>query len=184
MKTTLSTLLMLSLAFSWLFGCMSGYQRSTIGVPLDRGKVAQIQQGVTTLKEVLAWFGPPDFIIDGTQRMPDTRSMGAAYGANPVSPTLFFGTTPIRPRLLTSPEGTVILIYISAELFNRFVLGGNRSQTGISPLGSTFLFGRPAFPGRTRRNSAASISSLKRSLPRTRHRFTLSRISCSRAGSN
>ncbi|MGH8065517.1 MAG: hypothetical protein ACRERE_09815 [Candidatus Entotheonellia bacterium] len=105
-------------------------------------KVAQIQPGVTTLKDVLAWFGPPDFIIDGTQRIPDTRSMGAAYGANPVSPTLFFGTNPIRPRFLTSPEGTVILIYICAELSNRFVLAGGAGTGGqeISEADELFIF--------------------------------------------
>ena len=134
MKTVLYTLSTLSLVFSGLIGCsVSINQKSTIGIPLDHKEVARIQRGVTTLKEVLAWFGPPDFIIDGTQHIPNARTMGAAYSANPVGMYLF-GIDPIKPRLLTSPEGTVILIYTSVDVSNRadvvLAVGGGGQKAG------------------------------------------------------
>ncbi|MCI0400376.1 MAG: hypothetical protein L0Z68_03615 [Gammaproteobacteria bacterium] len=52
-----------------LTGCMTSAQtlRLAPGVPFDRGKIAGIKPGVTTFSEVLNWFGPPDYIIDGTK---------------------------------------------------------------------------------------------------------------------
>ncbi|MCI0561459.1 MAG: hypothetical protein MN733_23475 [Nitrososphaera sp.] len=41
------------------------------GVPFDRTNITRLKAGVTTLSEVLDWFGPPDKIIDGTQKIPE-----------------------------------------------------------------------------------------------------------------
>lgn len=86
---TLTAVSLLSL----LPSCMVFHMSTQVGIPLDRHKIALIEPGATHLAQILEWFGPPDYIIDGTQQMPDVSS-----GMQ--------GT-----RTLTAPEGTVILIY-------------------------------------------------------------------------
>lgn len=92
-----------------LTGCMTSAQTFKLapGVPLDRSKIALIKAGVTTLSEVLDWFGPPDYIIDGTKRM-----------LEPIPPPYFLFhpiETSVPTRVLTAPEGTVILVYAVRE---------------------------------------------------------------------
>ncbi len=73
----------------WLGGCL------VIDTTwLDNAKVKSITPGTTTLFEVLALLGPPDAIIDGTQRVDG----------------------PNGPRVMSSPEGSVILYYLSGAL--------------------------------------------------------------------
>ncbi len=38
-----------------------------VGAPFDASKLNEVQVGVTDLRDILDWLGPPDFIIDGTQ---------------------------------------------------------------------------------------------------------------------
>jgi len=92
------------------FGCVIGHRSiTTFGNPLDQGKISLIKPGATTLGEILTWFGPPDFIIDGSQRIVDTQSLIAGYSAKP-------NQYPIPTRTLASPEGMVILIYIHKKI--------------------------------------------------------------------
>ncbi len=69
-----------------------------IGAPFDVSKLDEVQVGVTDLRDILEWFGPPDFIIDGTQEILD-RQGGLAAGLQ------------LPTRTLSAPEGTVILLY-------------------------------------------------------------------------
>jgi hypothetical protein len=54
--------------------------------------------GVTSLRDILAWFGPPEYIIDGTQTIPETHPA-------------FFPGVQIPTRVLSSREGEVLLVY-------------------------------------------------------------------------
>jgi hypothetical protein len=68
---------------------------------------------------------------------------------------------------------------------------GNRDQArtdALSALASSScalhrFLGLPGFPNRTRRAKVASIASLKRSVPKTRHWLRVARISCNRPAS-
>lgn len=77
------------------------------GAPLDRTKIARLKPGITTLSEVLGWFGPPDKIIDGTQTIPEPIP---PPGFSDVSDSRIEKTVPTR--VLTAPEGMVILVYV------------------------------------------------------------------------
>jgi hypothetical protein len=78
--------------------CMMFKATTRVGSPLDLGKLKEVQAGVTDLRDILEWFGPPDHIIDGTQEIIDEQG-----GA---TPGLQFAT-----RTLSAPEGAVILLY-------------------------------------------------------------------------
>lgn len=99
-----ATLIVLIVTFS-LTGCIT-HRTITVGIPVDKSKVALIKPGITTFSEILEWFGPPDYIIDGTQRMVDEAAR--IPGDSPYKP--------IPTRTLTSPEGMVILIYSNATI--------------------------------------------------------------------
>jgi hypothetical protein len=103
-------LILLTLACIGLAGCVSLRQKTIVGVPLDPELVSRIKPGSTGVEEVLRSLGPPDYVVEGTQRMPNADALGTAHSVNPVGP-LDLWTTPIKPRILTPPERTVILIY-------------------------------------------------------------------------
>jgi hypothetical protein len=134
------TLMLLCLLLPGLTGCFfSAHGKSTVGAPLDREKAAQIQPGITSLKEVLSWFGPPDFIIDGTQRIPNAEAIVTAYGSKlwPIIPW----SNAIKPRSLTSPEGTVLCIYQYIEYAEKADFGGIIAIGGGGPReGELFVF--------------------------------------------
>lgn len=65
-------------------------------------EIGLIKPGETTFSEILDWFGPPHFVIDGTQEMLDVEAVMASK-----SPWIGFLPT----RTLTAPEGMVILVY-------------------------------------------------------------------------
>ena len=90
-----------------LVGCGTVFMKATTGLPLDKSKIKRIMPGVTTFSEILAWLGPPDFIIDGTQRMVDE--------AAPISDL----SAPVATRTLASPDGEVILIYSNPSMVGR-----------------------------------------------------------------
>lgn len=84
--------------------------RSTMapGDPLDQGKIALIEPARTTFTEILAWLAPPDYIIDGTQRIPEALPVPYTSTSDYYR---FANAAYIPTRSLTAPEGTVILIY-------------------------------------------------------------------------
>jgi len=69
-----------------------------VGAPRDVSKLNEIQEGVTDLRDILEWFGPPDLIIDGTQEIFDQQSG-------------FQSSAQLPTRTLTAHEGTVVLLY-------------------------------------------------------------------------
>ena len=82
-----------------LNGCIAVKVESTHGSALDTKQIDSIKPGITKFSDILEWFGPPDFIIDGTQQIVDfERSSGMVYGS-------------ISTRTLTAPDEMVILIY-------------------------------------------------------------------------
>jgi len=102
-----------------LTGCT--VMKASGGTTLDKNEVALIKPGVTTFSEVLAWFGPPDSIIDGTQTglgpvhypveinnsFKATAAADLRAGRRPV-----IGVTKFEPiGVYTAPEGMVILSY-------------------------------------------------------------------------
>ncbi len=54
----------LVLGTSLLFGCVIGTYSE--GMPVDSGKVADIQPGTTTKADLLEWFGPPSNFSDAS----------------------------------------------------------------------------------------------------------------------
>ena len=87
-----------------LTGCMSFNQKLKSGISLSNDKILLIELGKTNFSEILERFGPPDYIIDGTQKILDTE---AAFGGGGLS----YIYNPIPTRTLISPDGMVILIY-------------------------------------------------------------------------
>jgi hypothetical protein len=96
-----------------LNGCGAVYGTITVGRRLDAAKLAQIKPGVTTMAEILQWFGPPDYVVDGRQTVIDEPAFLAE------TPMDFKAShRPLRPvpmRALRAPEGSVILIYSAVE---------------------------------------------------------------------
>ncbi|MCI0560201.1 MAG: hypothetical protein MN733_17065 [Nitrososphaera sp.] len=88
------------------------------GEPFDRNNITRLKPGVTTLSEVLGWFGPPDKIIDGTQSMPEPIP---PPGFSDVSERSIEKTVPTR--VLTAPEGMVILVYVERAGYNHYSAG-------------------------------------------------------------
>jgi len=92
------TALLTSMFCGCVFHVRAGSQR------FDEQRVGHIVPSVTTMTEIFDSFGPPDFIIDGTQRVVDTESVLYQYKLQTL-PT----------RVVTAPQGTVILIYAGGE---------------------------------------------------------------------
>lgn len=93
-------LIIVATVFSSCASCTVLSTTLRLSGPLDVSKVSEIQAGVTDLRDILEWFGPPDFIVDGTQEIYDQKG-GVMSG-------LHFPT-----RTLSAPEGTVIFLYSS-----------------------------------------------------------------------
>lgn len=91
-----------------LSGCVGVHGTIQLGRPLDPVKLARIVPGATTFREVLTWFGPPDYIIDGTKSVLDEAKFWAEM---PTIGSLPLRSIPTRP--LRAPSGSVILIYNS-----------------------------------------------------------------------
>lgn len=90
-----------------LSGCMAMVRVSySGGTPVDKEKAALIKPGITTLSDILAWFGPPDVIIEGTQKVLD-------YTQVHYDRTKDVDEWPMQ--IVTAPEGTVILAYWKGE---------------------------------------------------------------------
>lgn len=70
----------------------------TRGAPLDIGLIERIEPGVTTMSDVMTALGPPEAIIDGTQRVADLDRI--TY------------QSPLATRILSAPDGEVILLYL------------------------------------------------------------------------
>lgn len=90
--------LCLILAGALLSSCASFKSTTTTGTPLDLSKLKEVQTGVTDLRAILEWFGPPEQIIDGTQEILDDQAR-------------LMPGVPIATRTLSAPEGAVILLY-------------------------------------------------------------------------
>lgn len=93
-----------------LSGCVGVHGTRQIGRPLDQARLAQIIPGTTTVREVMSWFGPPDYVIDGSRSMIDEAKFWADM------PT--FGKMPRRSvptRPLLAPGDTLILIYSTSS---------------------------------------------------------------------
>ncbi len=84
-----------------LSSCIASSHETKVGVELDEARIGEIKPGTTTFSEILEWFGPPDYIIDGTQQIYDT-----------VSAT---GGPEIPTRVFTAPPGMVICIYVRSR---------------------------------------------------------------------
>ena len=96
-----------------LSGCMTLRSHVTVGQPLDPARLAQIKPGQTTMGEVLAWLGPPEFIVEGAQTVLDSRSLASGYL---IDPPHAWWTDPVRTRTLTAPAGTVLFVYQSISM--------------------------------------------------------------------
>jgi hypothetical protein len=88
----------LILAGALLGSCASFKSTTTSGTPLDLSKLNEVQVGVTDLRAILEWFGPPEQIIDGTREILDEQAR------------MTFNV-PIATRTLSAPDGAVILLY-------------------------------------------------------------------------
>lgn len=111
-------------------GCALNSSRVSAGRPVDAAALASITPDITTLSEVLTALGPPDYIIDGSQRLLDEEAFFASFS---LSGRYNFRTkelaaTPISTRILTAPEGEVILIYPATAVTGR-VVGGAALKT-------------------------------------------------------
>ncbi|MCI0557021.1 MAG: hypothetical protein MN733_00885 [Nitrososphaera sp.] len=103
----------------FLTACMaSTHDILAPGKPFDRNNIARLKPGVTTFSEVLSWFGPPDKIIDGTQSMPEPIPLP---GYSELSERSIEKTVPTR--VLTAPEGMVILVYVERAGHNHYSAG-------------------------------------------------------------
>jgi hypothetical protein len=98
-RTCVSAISLLSLLLL-LNDCVAIRGKVTFGTALSEDNINRIKPGVTSFSELLGWFGPPGYIVDGTQTLLDLSAM-AAY--SPGDPEV--------ERTLSSPEGQVILIY-------------------------------------------------------------------------
>ena len=101
-------LMFISLLFI-VFGCFSGAHHGTVGTPLDAQKITEIEPGVTTLTQVLHILGPPNLIVDGSQPVLN-------YDIAIINQGCYCFEDYYPPRTLTSPEGTVILLYQYSEM--------------------------------------------------------------------
>ena len=86
-----------------LGGCVAYRLTTGHASPIDPAVAEHIRPG-TPLSDVLSRLGPPDYIVDGTRRIID-----AAGGP---------------PRVLTAPDGAVILVYGHASSETTFMGGG------------------------------------------------------------
>jgi hypothetical protein len=71
------------------------------GKPIDWDRLPEVESGVTTFSEILQLFGPPHYIIDGAKELVDNYALANAKPCFSAIPT----------RMLSAPEGQVILIY-------------------------------------------------------------------------
>jgi hypothetical protein len=137
-----------------LAGCVTGtVMNFSGGTNLDKNKVALIKPGVTTLSEILEWFGPPWSIIDGTQyglrgefisRQPGTPLPAATAGPTSGAPRVVGVMKYVQSNAWTAPDGMVILAYgrasgHAAAGFAAVPVGGMASQTHVEAQGDAFL---------------------------------------------
>lgn len=94
-------------------GCVVAQGTITVGRALDPAKVADLKPGITTMSEILQWFGPPDYVIDGRQVMLDEAGFLAEtpmdFKASRQPPRV----VPVRP--VRAPEGTLIFVYSTVQ---------------------------------------------------------------------
>ena len=81
-------------------GIGGGAIRARSGNPLSPRQLQSIQPGHTTFSEVLQRLGPPDYIIDGRQEIPDPDWSSVQTGET------------VPTRTITAPAGQVILLYL------------------------------------------------------------------------
>lgn len=98
--TNVMRLIIVAAVLGSCVSCTVGSKTLRLRPPLDVSKLNEVESGVTALRDILEWFGPPDFIIDGTQEIYDLQS-GLVTGLQ------------VPTRTLSAPEGTVILLYLS-----------------------------------------------------------------------
>lgn len=103
------------LAICPLASCAAVGVKATMGRSLDESKISGIKPNVTSLAEVLAWFGPPDYVIDGTRRMIDEEAFFATQTSQGFEGRPPTKGDPIPTRVLKAPDGMVILIYSNPE---------------------------------------------------------------------
>ena len=113
-------------------GCVSLQQTRTLGTPLDDSRVASIRVGSTHLDTILAWFGPPDFIIDGSRQLLEYPSLIDGYCAE-----LHCNSAGLRSRALEAPPGTVLLIYAYVRMETRVLGGGSYLWIGRGSVEAT-----------------------------------------------
>lgn len=92
-------------------------------------QLRSIEPGKSTLADVLARLGPPDFIIDGTQRLVEPESLAVGYSADRLSMVTSVSPTPYRS--ITAQEGTVILIYQYVEVETGGMVGAAPYAVGV-----------------------------------------------------
>ena len=139
---------------SILPGCATGTViKFSGGTTLDKEKVARIKPGVTTLSEILEWFGPPWSIIDGTQyglrgefisREPGKPLPAATAGPTSGVPRVIGLMKYVHSNAWTAPAGMVILAYgratgLASGGFAAVPVGGMASQTHVEAQGDGFL---------------------------------------------
>lgn len=119
-----------------LAGCLSG--RTTVGNPLNQDKVGLIKPKVTTFSEILTLLGPPDYIVDGTKSVMDEEAFYSMFATMRVDPNADdYPETPVSTRVLTAPDGMVLLIYRQTVMRETTV--ARRLSLGIRP-GELFIY--------------------------------------------
>jgi hypothetical protein len=88
-----------------------------------------IKRGETTLDELLTWFGPPDYIIDGKQKLVDYVSVFAGYCVAGPAPYAAMGDR-ITNRVLEAREGEVILVYLYVRMEVDVSISSGYASTG------------------------------------------------------
>ena len=106
----LSCLVGISAMLGSATSCVWSTSSFRYGEVLDADRLAQVKVGRTGLREILEWFGPPDYIIDGTQNIPEH------------TPQLSIQTSQ-GTRTLSSRSNEVLLIYTAGERVQSTVVG-------------------------------------------------------------
>jgi hypothetical protein len=126
-------------------GCVSHAVagRMNVGKPLNNTEL-QITPGLTTVSQLFEDVGPPDYIIDGSRRLLDEEAFFAAFSRGRYDfKTKQRESTPVSTRVLTAPEGEVILVYAATAFNGRILGGGNvpvKLEAAASKSGDVLIF--------------------------------------------
>lgn len=108
--TAILNLLFLCILSSCVAGVGGSHVKVASGYLLDKSKIALIKPGITTLSDILAWFGPPHYIIDESHKILEQQPTPSQYLLTGLEFAESFPT-----RVLTAPDEMFLLIYVYGE---------------------------------------------------------------------